>query len=664
MYSTTKSRWSQVLVWLFWFLALLALACSGCLTLANPEAAAPHPLPDQTPLLAAVATHDHPRSPLFPWWPQGRWRKRTLGFRHAWRVARHLYHRTVWAARLARLALHGAFTMAALVDWLTRAQLRRHLGALPVLYALLEILQVRQIINRYCPTAAEVDHGAVALVLILNRLTAPRPLYKVADWLAQTVLVHTLGLPAAKFNDDRLGRTLDAIAAHPREIWLDIVNQALVRFHIDVRFLFYDLTAFVMQGAYADSQLADYGFAHNTPSDKQKVKTGMTATGDGFIPLEYAALSGRTADVATVQENLERLCRLLERHGWPIGEVLIIGDRANLNDELAVVYDAMELKYLAGLQPQKTVHRELVAAPAEEQFYSHPLTETRGGQGYFGLPCQVTFEHQGKTVTHQGLVVLSGPMRSSLRQGRAKALRTLRAELAEVRAKIGQKRYRSVKDVQARANTCLRRSPVGHLMCAEAYQREDGAVDLRWWVDRAALQQAMRTDGRYLLVTNDRTLTPARMLALYRAKDGLEKRFEVTKQDLRVRPLYVHSDERIEALLLINMLALLVYSVLERQVRRKGLALTTRRLIEQLENLSLIETHCWDGSVVYRLTPVNAEQAELLRILSEIIGEIVVPRLPASWGGVWAPPRGGSLSPPLERLALTGPVLRGEVGTV
>jgi len=144
----------------------------------------------------------------------------------------------------------------------------------------------------------------------------------------------------------------------------------------------------------------------------------------------------------------------------------------------------------------------------------------------------------------------------------------------------------------------------------------------------------------------------------------LEKRFEVTKQDLRVRPLYVHSDERIEALLLINMLALLVYSVLERQVRRKGLALTTRRLIEQLENLSLIETHCWDGSVVYRLTPVNAEQAELLRILSEIIGEIVVPRLPASWGGVWAPPRGGSLSPPLERLALTGPVLRGEVGTV
>ena len=36
--------------------------------------------------------------------------------------------------------------------------------ALPVLYELLDVLQVRQIINRHCPTAAEVDHGTVAMV--------------------------------------------------------------------------------------------------------------------------------------------------------------------------------------------------------------------------------------------------------------------------------------------------------------------------------------------------------------------------------------------------------------------------------------------------------------------------------------------------------------------
>ena len=106
--------------------------------------------------------------------------------------------------------------------------------------------------------------------------------YKVADWLGQTVLVSVLGIPAAKFNDDRLGRTLDAIAVHQRDIWLDIVSQALRQFNIDLRFLFYDLTALVAQGAYSDSQLVDYGFAHNTPSGKQKVN---------FTPRKHYSLS-------------------------------------------------------------------------------------------------------------------------------------------------------------------------------------------------------------------------------------------------------------------------------------------------------------------------------------------------------------------------------------
>ena len=70
-------------------------------------------------------------------------------------------------------------------------------------------------------------------------------------------------------------------------------------------------------------------------------------------------------------------------------------------------------------------------------------------------------------------------MRRALRQDRAKKLRALRAELVVVQAKIGQKRYRSLKDLQARAETCLRHSPVGKLMCAQAYLTDDGQVRLR-----------------------------------------------------------------------------------------------------------------------------------------------------------------------------------------
>jgi len=633
MYSTTKShRRVYILVWLLWLLVLLALVWASGLRggrLAWGTEAKADPA-----LLVGSMTYDLRQGPLFPWQPCHRWRKWAVvryqaarrAYRRAWWAARLAYWRAVWIVSVARLLLTGAMTMAAVVDLLTRAQLRRYLGALPVLYGLLEILQVRPIINRYCPTAAEVDHGAVAVVLILNRLTVPRGLYRVADWMAQTVLVHTLGIPTEKFNDDRLGRSLDAIAQHQRAIWLDIVHQALLRFDIDLHFLFYDLTAFVMQGEFEESQLVDYGFAHNTPSDKQKVKLGLTATGDGFVPTEYAALSGRTADLKTVQENMERLCRLLQEHGYPLEEVVVIGDRATLNDELAVKYDEKGLKYLAGLQPQKKAHRQLLTAVSERELRTHPLTDQGGAQGYFGLRCSVSFEHEGRRVTHQGLVVLSGPMAHALRRTRAQQVRTLSQELEAVKAKIGQKRYRSVQEVQARAETRLRRSPVGRLMRAEAYQSGEGTVSLRWGIDRAALQQAMQTDGRYLLVTNDFRLLPQEMLALYRAKDGLEKRFTVAKQVLRVRPIYLHKDERIEAMLLINMIALLVYSLLEREMQRQGLPLTMRRVIQQLEGLAVIETHCWDGSVLYRLTPLSQEQGRMLTILGEIVAERRWPR--------------------------------------
>ena len=624
MYLTARFQRIRFLVWFAWAIACLVLtavpeqAVEGEWVVASP------------PALVGGVTHDPRGGVLVPWQPVHRsrkWRKNEA-LRQLRCALERARRRAMWVKRSTQLALKGAFAMAAVVDLLTRSQLRRHLGALPVLYALLETLRVREIIDRHCPTAAEVGHGTVAVVLILNRLAAPRALYRVADWLARTVLVHMLGVPAEKFNDDRLGRTLEAISQHSQDIWQDIVHQALVRANVDLSVIFYDLTAFVAHGAYTDSQHVDFGFAHNTPMDKRKFKTGLNVASDGNIPTEYELWPGRTADVATVQENMERLCRLLKRHGWSVERTVIIGDRANLNDELAIAYDDHGLHYVAGLQPQRKEHRKLVEAHPEAQFYALPLTDERGPKGYWGIPCQVVFEHEGRRVVHRGLLVLSGPMRTALRQTRAKQLKALRRSLAEVRAKIGKSRYRTVEAVQKRADTQLKKSPVGKFVRAEAYADERGQIGLRWWVDRDTLLEAMKRDGRYLLATNDWSLSLRRMFALYREKDGVEKKFKVSKSYLKVSPIYLHKDERIEGMLLINMLALLAYSLLERQVRQGGLQMTTRRIIEQLESIDVVETLCWDGSCLYRIVPVDEEQAVLLGILAHILAELRFPRWP------------------------------------
>jgi len=619
MYFATKRRQTQILVWLIW-----AIACLVFWAWPEQAVVGDWSVPD-LPALPGIVTHDPGNGPLFPWHPRRRWRKWA---RRRYYALRRAHRRAVWTARLARLVLTGALTLAQLVDLVTKSQVRRHLGALPVLYALLETLQVRDIINRHCSTRAQVDHGTVALVLILNRLTMPLPLYHIADWLAQTVLVHVLGVPATKFNDDRLGRTLDAIQPHCREVWQDVVQRALVQAEVDLDLIFYDLTAYILHGDYTDSEYADFGFAHNTPMNKRKFKNGLNVAADGNIPIEYAPWSGKTADLATVQENMEQLRRFLARRGWSTEEVMIVGDRANLNDELALAYEDRKVRYLAGLKTQKKVHRELLLAVPEEQFYTHPLTDDQGPQGYWGIPCQVPFEHADRQVHHRGLVVLSGPMRMAHRRARATRLRELREALREVEARIGQPHYRTVKAVQKRAETQLKQSSVGTFMQAQAYEDENGQVRLRWWVNRLPLWQAMQQDGRYLLVTNDWTLLPRKMLALYRQKDGVEKRIQVSKHDLKVSPIYLHKDERIEGMLLINMLALLAYSLLERQARQHGLQMTTRRIIAKLQSLNVVETLCWDGSHLIRLVPIDEEQVAILQVLAQVLAELRLPRWP------------------------------------
>lgn len=606
----TKTAVTRILVWLIWFIALLVFM---------QPTAWPSYQPDNPVPLLGVVSHDHRVGPLFPWQSRYRWKKWALAQYRSWQRA---YRQAKRTALLAQLAWRGVLTMAQVVDWLTARQLKYQLGALPVLYALLETLKVRQIINRHCPTQAEVDHGTVALVLLLNRLMLPLPLYQIADWVGQTVLVAVLGIPAAKFNDDRLGRTLDALSPHLEAIWLEVVETALLKADIDLSLIFYDLTAFVSHGRYPDSDLIDFGFAHNTASNKRKFKTGLNVTADGNLPWLYRLWSGRTADQATVQSNLDNLAQWLGHHGYRLSDTVVVGDRAMLNDEIALSYDRHQLCYLAGLRCLRQEDKAWLTHWPEEQFNAFPLTDDQPGR-YWGRGCQVTFSHQGQTATHKGLVVLAGPIRDQLRQSRDRQLTALAQELAQVRAQIGQPRLRTVKAVQRRAQARLRDCPVGQLMSVNAYQTQSGQVELDWQIDTYALWQAQQRDGRYLLVTNDWSLSHQQMFQLYRAKDGVEKRFHICKSDLQVSPVYLHQDQRIASMLLLNMLALLAYTLLERQLRQEGLPLTTRQLLKRLEQLTLIETHCHDGSCLRRLTPLDPAVSSILSLVALALDEFL-----------------------------------------
>ena len=594
----------------FWLIWLSVVLSALFLHWPTPEA-------PTEPVLAGYVLQQNAPSPM-AWigstqrrlWALAWWKIRA--WHHSWQI-RLIGMARVWSCR----------SLAEVITVLTRRQITLQLGALPILLMMAQRLKIRETINHYCPTQGQVDHGAVALVLVLNRLMAPRPLYKIADWMATTMLSAYVGSAPGKFNDDRLGRTLDALSEHLPEIWNAIRQEALLRYKIDLSVLFYDLTALIMTGQYADSALVDYGFAHNTPSDDPKLKLGLTASRDGGIPLLFQAWSGRTADKATVQTNMQSLETFLKQQGWDSQQVLVVGDCANLNSELALAYDKAHLRYLAGLPKLEKAPRDLLLAPSSRDFERHPLAE-----GYGGVPCAVPFSHNGKTITHRGLIVLSGPMQHALREQRQQDLQALYQALQQVKGKIGQKRYRSEKEIRQRAATQCKHSSVGQLVNVTVSTSDEGNLELRWAVDHAAWHQAQQADGRYFLVTNDPKLSYRQMLTLYRQKDAVEKRFKVCKQEIKTRPLHVHSDERIQAMLLINLIALLIYSLIERQAQQHRLCLTTRAILQKLDNFQVHAIEAWDGSRTCSYGNLTPEQHGLLAALLQSIDDLPTWGLP------------------------------------
>jgi transposase len=231
----------------------------------------------------------------------------------------------------------------------------RWLGAIPILIPILQRLNVVSTINRYCPCQADVNEGTVALVLALNRLMSPRPLYKVADWMAETILNETPGISVEKLHDRRLGDFLDAIYPHSvlpllggtriDNIWKDVVHQAFQKYAISLKFIHYDITSMYFEGVYEGEDLMDYGYSRDDKSDCKQVNLRLNITDEDGIPTAFKVINGSTADRSTPIENMKALRELLDN--MPVrDDIIIISDQAMLDKDVIIQYHQQGIGYL------------------------------------------------------------------------------------------------------------------------------------------------------------------------------------------------------------------------------------------------------------------------------------------------------------------------------
>src|SRR6266536_58272 len=97
---------------------------------------------------------------------------------------------------------------------------RREVGPLLLVGHYLDRLGLVALVDRHLPQRgrAQLTHGEVVAALVANRLCAPSPLYDVAGWGSSAAMAEVLDTPGVLLGDDRLGRTLEALAPLAEEV--------------------------------------------------------------------------------------------------------------------------------------------------------------------------------------------------------------------------------------------------------------------------------------------------------------------------------------------------------------------------------------------------------------------------------------------------------------
>jgi transposase len=171
-------------------------------------------------------------------------------------------------------------------------QLVLWLNQMSVLQPILEQLQLRTMVRdalqqRQGEEATVVESGRLVEVLVLNRLMAPRPLYRVGEWLQGSVLAQRLGLDPAQVNDARLGRLLDALDGVTATIWPQVVAHALALGGAELDAVYYDSTSFSFEGAYDDVPEITYGYSRDGRPDTKQLEVGLTVTAPDGLPTAF-----------------------------------------------------------------------------------------------------------------------------------------------------------------------------------------------------------------------------------------------------------------------------------------------------------------------------------------------------------------------------------------
>ena len=454
-------------------------------------------------------------------------------------------------------------------------------------------LQLDEFWRERLPISREgTDWLEILKILVIYRFLSPGSEWRLhREWYARSAIGDLLGRSGEALALQPLYRCLDKLLVHKKALFGFLTERWRDLFHVGYEVLLYDLTSTYFECAPPEEGKRRYGYSRDRRPDCVQVVIALVITPEG-LPIAYEVMAGNTSDKTTLKSFLEKI----EEQYGKIQRTWVMDRGIPTEEVLKEMRQASPpVCYLVGT-PRGRLTR------LEKEFLQQPWA-------------QVKDSLEVKLLAREGelyILTRSQGRRQKERGIRRRRLKRLWKRLRELQQQKLSRDELLLKLGAAKADAGISSRLVE--IHVPSPQEEVNAQTFRFSWRKEKLRTAIRHEGHYLLRSNLSGQDPALLWQQYVLLTEIEAAFRNLKGDLALRPIFHHTDRRIEAHIFVAFLAYCLHVTLQQRLRALAPGLTPRAVIEKLSAVQMVDIYLptTDGRILILPRYTQPEQEHML----------------------------------------------------
>mgnify|MGYP001558738661 CR=1 FL=1 len=409
----------------------------------------------------------------------------------------------------------------------------------------------------------------MSLVLVIARLCDPSSELHIAEhFYKDTALCDLLGISYDKINDDRLYRGLDQLLPHKETMETHLKERLGELFGLEYDILLYDVTSTYFEGKANGNSLAQRGYSRDHRSDCKQVCIGLVVSKCG-MPLGYEIFAGNRHDSTTVEEIVETM-----EHRYGKADRIWVMDRGMVSQENIELLKAGKRRYIIGTP--KSMLKNFAAQ----------ITSNDWDTVHEGLEVKRCASPDGDETF---ILCRSEDRRKKEQAMHERFEKRIEDGLKKIEATCSKRKCDAITIAKRVGRLLGQNSRAAGLFETDVIKGADGRTKLVWRKVEAWRNWAALSEGCYMLRTNINDWSGEELWKAYIQLTEAEAAFRIHKSDLKIRPVWHHKTERVQAHILVCFIAYVLWKTLGKMCKTAGLGDEPRRVFEELAKIKVVD---------------------------------------------------------------------------